>query len=109
MMESTETTVITPMITPSRVSPERSLFRRRAWREMLKSSDSRMASIGRGRLRRAGAFRLGGLLLLLRHPLDPVAVLDLAQGLEGPRDDLLAGLRALHHLDHQLAREPGLH
>jgi hypothetical protein len=43
MTERTETTVITPMITPRRVSPDRSLFRRSAWSETANSSERPMA------------------------------------------------------------------
>src|SRR4029079_37967 len=89
MTERTETTVITPMITPRRVSPDRSLFRRRAWSETANSSEKPMAPVRR-RSGRPGALSFGGLLLLLRHLLHAIAVLDLAQGLEGAGDDLLA-------------------
>ena len=39
---------------------------------------------------------------------DPVPFLDLAEHLEGSRDDLLAHRRALLDLDHQLTRDSGL-
>src|SRR5206468_5646521 len=106
MTERTETTVITPMITPKRVSPDRSLFRRRAWSETASSSEKPMApSPGSGR---PGALPLGGLLLLLRHLLHAIAVLELAQRLEGPGHDLLARGDPGDQLDHQLSRDPGL-
>src|SRR5512141_2147317 len=107
MTERTETTVITPMITPRRVSPDRSLFRRSAWSEMANSSEKAMAPSAR-RSGRPGALPFGGLLLLLRHLLHAIAVLDLAQRLEGTGHDLLARRDPGDHLDHQLSRDPGL-
>src|SRR5258708_7125393 len=107
MTERTETTVITPMITPSRVSPDRSLFRRNACSETANISENRMTCFLL-RSGRPGALPFGGLLLLLRHLLHAIAVLDLAQRLEGTGDDLFARGNAGDHLDHQLARDPGL-
>src|SRR5437773_4944246 len=105
MTERTETTVITPMITPRSVSPDRSLFTRRAWVATASRSLRLMARETRG-LRGAGSFRLGGLALLFGHPLDAVAVLDLAKGLERSRDDLFAWREPRQHLHLQLSREP---
>src|SRR6266849_7172709 len=107
MTERTETSVIAPMITPRRVSPDRSLFRRNACSETANSSEKSMTCF-RLRSGRPGALPFGGLLLLLRHLLHAIAVLDLAQRLEGTGDDLLARRDPGDHLDHQLSRDPGL-
>src|SRR5512143_4375600 len=98
MTDRTETTVMTPMITPRRVRPDRSLCRRRASTTMGNSSRYRIAGSGR-----AGPLGVERLLLLLGHHRDAIAVLDRPQGLEGTRDDLLTRLHAVPYLDRQLA------
>src|SRR6185436_18162731 len=87
---------------PSSVRPERSLLTRRAESATANSSGKRMP----GSLA-PGGLRLGGFLLLLGHRVDAIAVLDLAQRLERPRDDLLARPGPREQLDHQLSGDAG--
>src|SRR5262245_1075784 len=83
MTETTATTVMTPMMTPSSVNPERSLWLPRAWSDVRRSSRASMA-LGRPS---AGFHRL---LLLLAHRLDLVPFLDGPQRLERAADHGLA-------------------
>src|SRR6478672_10489649 len=99
MTETTPTTVATPMITPSSVRNARSLWRVRADEETRKSSAVVMSS------------GLLGLALLVAFLLDDdlVALLDLAEDLEGAGHDLRPRRGPGLGLDHQLARDPSLH
>src|ERR1700675_845752 len=98
MIETTETTVATPMMTPSSVRKDRSLLRRRACRATAKTSRSGMSARGAGGLR--------ALLLLLDLHLVPL--LQRPQRLEGAGHDLLAGRESVHDLDLQLAGQAEL-
>src|SRR4030095_688503 len=99
MTETTPTTVATPMMTPSSVRTARSLWRVRADDETRKSSAVVMASRGLRTALLVAAFLLDD---------DPVAVLDRAEHLEGPRHDFLARLRPLGDFDEELAGDPRL-
>src|SRR4029079_1512958 len=97
MTEITPTSVATPMTMPSRVSALRSPCARSA------RSDSRSSSPLGISARARWAAALLGLL-----ELDRVAVLQLAQRLEGSADDGLAALEARHHLHRELAQQSRL-
>src|SRR5438128_1447982 len=112
MIEATETTVITPMITPSSVRKLRSLCVPRAVVAMRRVSmgcrDDGMS--GRRDVERGSGYlpssRLLVILSLLLFPhLSPV--LQFAQRLERPGHDLLAFLEAGEDLDVALAGEAG--
>src|SRR5262249_33167163 len=99
MIETTETTVITPMMTPRSVRNDRSLCRRSAATATAKRS-AKLISPGRGRRSLARALRG----FLDRHA---VAFLERPQRLEGAGHDLAALFEALHDFDHELAADPG--
>src|SRR6266542_6191299 len=99
MIETTETTVATPMMTPRSVRKDRSLLRRRACSATAKTSPRDMSARGAGGLR--------SLLLVLDFHLVPL--LQRAQRLEGAGHDLLAGRNPAGHLDLQLAGQAELH
>src|SRR6266481_5399037 len=98
MIETTETTVATPMMTPRSVRKERSLWRRSACRSTARTSPS---SISAG-----GAPGLRPLLLLL--DLDLVALLERPQRLERAGQDLLALREPARDLDLELAGQAEL-
>src|SRR5262245_11463042 len=100
--ETTATTVITPMMTPRSVSPDRSLCCPIAWSEVRNSS---RASMPLGRARSAGLHRL---LLLVAHRLDLVPFLERPQRLEGAADHGLAVLQAVFDLDVEIPCQPRL-
>src|SRR5262245_5470352 len=93
---------MTPMMTPSSVNPERSLWLPSDRSDVANSSRTSMA------LGRPGGPGLHGLPLLLAHLLDLVAFLDGPERLEWTADHGLAALEAVLHLDVQLTRDPGL-
>src|ERR1700720_4638179 len=101
MTDTTPTTVATPMMTPRSVRNARILCRVSADEERRKSSTVLMKASLRG-----GRPLLLLPLFLFVHD-DLVAFLDLAENLERPGHDVLADGRALFHLDHELAGEPG--
>src|SRR5713226_5987308 len=95
MIETTETTVATPMMTPRSVRKDRSLLRRRACRATAKSSPKGMSARGSG-----GAF-------LLLH-LHAIPLLQRPQRLEGAGHDFLAPREPAGDFDLQLACEAQL-
>src|SRR6266540_1230749 len=98
MIETTETTVATPMMTPRSVRKDRSLLRRKACRATAKTSPKGMSARGAGGLR--------SLLFLLDFHLVPL--LQRPQRLEGTGHDLLAGSEPAGDLDFQFAGQPEL-
>src|SRR6266545_1090229 len=98
MIETTETTVATPMMTPRRVRKDRSLLRRKACRATARTSPRGMSARGAGGLR--------SLLLLLDFHLVPL--LQRPQRLEGAGHDLLAGSEPAGDLDFQFAGQAEL-
>src|SRR5438128_6783506 len=95
MIETTETTVATPMMTPRSVRKDRSLLRRRACSATAKSSP-----------RGISARRSGGAFLLLH--LHAIPLLQRPKRLEGTGHDLLAPGEPAGDLDLQLAGETQL-
>src|SRR5512144_499478 len=98
MIDTTETTVATPMMTPRSVRKDRSLLRRRACSATAKTSPRDISACGAGGLR--------SLLLVLDFRLVPL--LQHAQRLEGAGHDLLTGRNPAGHFDLQLAGQAEL-
>src|SRR5688500_6021070 len=116
MIETTATTVITPMMTPRSVRKLRSLcvLRAVAAMRMVSIAGCRLLALGKCRRpapesRPPRAESRSGFLLLFLLLFHLRAVFDLAQCLEGACDDFLAFFQPGDDLDVALAGEARLH